>query len=632
MNTLDINEPIVLTDGTYRFVAQAGAVVRLRRDDNGAVVDLHAGEIARMAVGLPPVFDRSPRALEMLPGSNQALVNWWAGHIEEVDSGRHPVLNRALPTYDITKTTQEHRIQAKLRELAAEGRTVSRAGFYRKLADYRAHGAAGLIDGRSLRKNPPLGRLDTRVHDALTDAIARQTKQSTKTRRFLIDTTRSTLVKDHGAAVLALVPSDASMYRYIDTLTRGLYTNGSARTRRSAALRPDRTLAKSCELLPGAQAQIDSTPLDILVWVDGEAVRPILTVMMDVATRSILGFTMRLDAAKAADHGDLLTQAVTPPQNRPDKSAHRKLVQLRNPTITLLTKEQLERAWSMRPVILPRRIMMDNGKDFNSITFRNAARLVGCDVTVAAPHTPTDKAIVERNFKSLATLFLEALPGYVAGYIENRGSNVEREDLYDVEALYELFDDWVVDVWQNRPHDGLRDATNPSVRLSPNEAAAQSARVIAQISLPLTRDEFIELQPAARRKITRTGVSLHSRQYDSPDLHPLRDTRSSDRGGKWDIRYQPYNSQVIWVRGRNNEWIECVCRDSFLLDEPFAEDLLPNVRKREKYAQSQSQLTGSPLQVERIEPRVAVPSDFDDDELAVAVPTLNAFDPNEELL
>lgn len=51
---------------------------------------------------------------------------------------------------------------------------------------------------------------------------------------------------------------------------------------------------------PGEQVQIDPTPLDVLVRLDGGIIdRPELTIMLDVATRSIISAVLRPGTTKS---------------------------------------------------------------------------------------------------------------------------------------------------------------------------------------------------------------------------------------------------------------------------------------------------------------------------------------------
>lgn len=604
MSTLETTNPIQLTDGEYDFVEQSFGLLRLRKVSDGSYLDLHISELARRNVGMiPPVASRTvttvtARTLESLNKADRDITFAWSGHIQEILTGQHPDLDEPRPQYDLETTTQNDRVTTKIAELRAANLPASRTSIMKKIRGFRSKGSAGLIDLRHARRFAPLDNLDPQVKDALCSVIAGQVNKSTGTKSRLIRLTGEELVKRHGTTGPTL-PSTPSMYRYIAALTEGKHTTGSAKTRQSLANRPNRTFAKKTQLLPGMEVQVDSTPMDIMVKSpSGQVVRPILTIQIDVATRSIVAFTIRLVATKGVDHVTLLAQTLTPAQNRPDRSKYRQAVQLANPQKTLLSEEERAALLDRQPFIYPRRIMMDNGRDYISEVFESAARKFGIGVTYSAPHTPTDKGIVERQFHSISTMFTQYLPGYTGRSAEHRGYEVEKDDLIDVYMLNELFDDWVLKEWQNRPHSSLLDRLNPAVKLSPNQMFAAAAEITNTLYLPLTKEDFIELLPSEFRKITTTGIALGNREYDAAELHSLRGTKSanSPQKGKWEVKYDPYNFQSVWVQSTDGRWIECRARNEDALMSPHLGDMSPvEFPDRTAVAMTNAAINGTPL-------------------------------------
>lgn len=76
--------------------------------------------------------------------------------------------------------------------------------------------------------------------------------------------------------------------------------------------------------------------------------------------------------------------------------------------------------------------------------FRRACRALGISVQPARPYTPTDKAIVERTFGSINTLFCQHINGYVGGNVTMRGKDPGADAVFTVAQLQDLFDEWVV--------------------------------------------------------------------------------------------------------------------------------------------------------------------------------------------
>jgi transposase InsO family protein len=607
MPTLNLNDPIELVDGnTYQYTGQSGSVIRLRSMADGQYQDMHIAELSQKAVGLPATFAPATRKFEQLPAKQRAKVMKMADHIQELITGINPSRETSLPEYDLATTTQNQRIDAKIRELKRSGQSSSPATLKRKIAAFREHGASALADQRSFRTDGPLDNLNPDIKDALCYVIEDQKNRSTGTKSRLIRETQVLLRSRFGGEAPEL-PSQASMYRYIDALTIGKHTTGSASTRRSLANRPKGPYSTRTEMLPGLEVQVDSTTMDVFIHTpSGKAVRPILTVLMDRATRLVLAFTFRLTATKAVDHVTLLAQALTPPQNRPDNSAFRHAVQRKNPNVPLMEHGKRKFYEMTRPYVHVRGIVMDNGKDYISDAFIAALQLHGIDVRFSAPRTPTSKPLVERNFGSISTLFTQFLKGYTGRSPEYRGHKVEEEGIMDIYALHELFDDWLLEVWNNRPHGGLRDRMDPQIKLTPAQMFTAASRLTSNLETTLTRDDYIAMLPTVYRNITSTGVVVNRREFDSVELNPLRNTRSNiaRKKGKHEIKLDPYNPFYAWVPNPAGGWIECALRNldadlyphledrDFELDEEDEED---EGDDRATVAATTAALAGAPL-------------------------------------
>lgn len=73
---------------------------------------------------------------------------------------------------------------------------------------------------------------------------------------------------------------------------------------------------------PGEQVQIDSTPIDVMVLLDnGTPARADLTIVVDVATRTIPTAVLRPVGTKAVDASLMLAKMLVPEPMRPGWSA-----------------------------------------------------------------------------------------------------------------------------------------------------------------------------------------------------------------------------------------------------------------------------------------------------------------------
>lgn len=625
MRTLDITAPVQLDTGEHLFIEQHGALVKLRSTATGAYVLLHMAELSQRIVGLEPAAIAEARLMDSLTPKQQTRTLTLADHLREITTGEHPGLALSRPEYDLATTTQEQRVQAKLKELAATEYRMARSTLMAKLAAFKKGGEATLVDGRSLTSMVKAAEDRGLVIDALLGVIAAERGQSTGTAERLIRNTREALQLQYGAEAPSM-PSNRTMYRLIDIYTKGKHTTGSAKTRRSLADRPDRPFAKHVQTLPGAEVQLDSTPLDLLVKVPGDKPqRPTLTLMIDVATRSILAYSFRLVATKSVDHIGLIAQALTPIQNQPDRTRFRQMVQQQNPGYTLLEPAELDRLAHHRPYVYPRTLVIDNGKDFKATSTVRAAEAFGMRVVFSPPRTPTSKSIVERMFHSINTLFLQYFAGYLGRGVEFRGHDIENDpNLLDIYALQELFHDWVLNVWQNRPHESLRDPLHPTVRFSPNQMAAAAAAVVGTIHIPLTREDYLALLPSVPKTLTSTGLRHNNHFYDAPELHQYR-----GRHQKMTLHYDPYNPSAVWVKPPEGGFIECTIRDWNAANNPFFAALQP--QQTEPFADNRAEvayvgatLAGTALHQPQSTPQpIAPPVDFTDDDDVDALAEFN---------
>jgi transposase InsO family protein len=633
MHTLDITAPIEFIDGTkYTLVERDSAFVRLRNIATGSPRDMHMSELARHVVGLQPSLARSPQEMEHLTERNKEKVNELADHIRELLTGEPLPGRQRRPEYDPEVHTQNARVAAKVEELQRMGKPGSRATLMRKISAFRDSGRGALIDGRARRTINPLEQLHPLIKDELIAVIASQKFKSTGPARRIIYQTKVNLLKNYGPDAPAM-PSDRSMYRYISMLSIGKHTTGSAKTRQSVANRPQGVNAQRHESLPGAEVQVDSTKMDILVRKsDGTAVRPTLTVMVDRNTRSILAHTVLFTAAKSEDHVGLLLRALTPSQNRPDNSEWRNDLQRANPQVTLLPPEERALLELQRPFIYPRRIMMDNGKDFIGGSFQAALEKFRIEATLSAPHTPTNKPHVERLIGTINRGFCAYLPGYTGGSVENRGHKVEEEELIDIFALHQLLDDWIIGVYHATPHGGLTHPIYPDQKLTPNQMVHEAAKLTSTIHIPLTRADYIDAQKSYFVRISQTGVQVKNRQYDSPELIPYRDqlsNRVGNKARKWEVKVDTHNPHEAWVRSPDNTWIHCELRNKAAGMHPHLEDtrIKPIDADRSAVATITARVDGVPMHHPAPDPIEAFRTDMtvEDYDLDIA-----PFDPEED--
>jgi putative transposase len=594
---VSVSRPPVLAAGDQvRFGSEVHSVIRL-----AAGTAFLSGEGADLAVPLAELFTapdfavvtaggRAPLPpeglLEGLPAEVTEQARWWERHLAEVVSGLPADAGPGAvprPEYDPAVTSLRQREIAKAAELQAASRHVPLRTLQRLRRSYETDGVWGLVDHRFTRQSSVGGRVDERVVDAVRRAIAEETDRSTGT----VDRLRRRVVQILAAEYdvtdpSPLMPSRATFYRLAARVSAGKHTFGSARTRRSLARRPDGPFGMVASVRPGEWMQIDSTPIDVRVVLDNGMIdRAELTWLIDVATRTIAAAVLR-PSTKAVDAALLLARALTPEPMRPGWAdalrmsrsvlPHRRLVRI---------DERLARA-AARPVIVPETIVCDHGMVYMSQAFRSACRALGISFQPSHKGSPWEKGTVERSLGSVATLFAQHAAGYVGSSVERRGKNAEQEAVWSIIELQDLLDEWIVTVWQNRPHDGLRHPLMPGKALTPNEQYAALVEAAGYVPVPLSAADYIELLPVTWRAVNAYGIKISNRRYDCADLNPYRhqDSGVAARKGLWEVHHDPYDVSRIWVRNHHvRGWITVPWTQLKATAAPFGEAAWDHARR-----------------------------------------------------
>lgn len=519
------------------------------------------------------------------PESAAEQARWWERHILEVLDGLPPDAPAGTvprPEFDPERNSLAQRERAKAAELTAAGHTMTASGIKQRRQRYQRDGLVGLADGRSAKQMPAFGRVAPAVVEAMREAIEETAEASSKTIGFVVWRATEILNAREDAEG---VPSERTLYRLFDRLAAGTHATGSATTRRSVNARPTGPFGEVPACAPGEWMQIDSTPLDVLVRLeDGIAEKVELTAMIDLATRSLAAVVLR-PTTKAADASALLARSITPETMRPGWSEALRMSRSAMPHRRLLAlDERLEHA-AAKPVIAPDTIVCDHGKVFISNNFRASCRYLGISLQPTHKASPFEKGAIEKTLGSVATLFAQFVAGYTGRSVDRRGRGLENGPLWSLPELQSLLEEWTVAVWQNRPHDALRDPDSPKRAFSPNEKYATLLESCGYVPAPLSGEDYIELLPERWQAINAYGIRINHRTYDARELTPMRRQHSgvTEKKGLWEIHYDPYDVSRIWVRDRRSEptrWITVFWKHLHRVGVPFGEMAWDHAREQ----------------------------------------------------
>ncbi|MEV0809859.1 hypothetical protein [Micromonospora sp. NPDC050200] len=336
-----------------------------------------------LEASVPPARLDPLGLLEALRATVIERARQWERHVVEAQTGLPPGAPqgaRPREPYDPARHTLAERDTAKAAELSTAGQPTSAVTVKRMRLRYREQGLWGLVDHRGTRAASPYGRVDDRVVAAVAAVMDAETGESTGTRSRLRRRVEQLLAERHGVGVVPM-PSPATFYRLLAGMDAGRHTFGEATTRRTQANRSERPFTRTVAVRPGELAQIDTSPLDVMALLDdGVPGRVELTVVLDVATRSICAAVLRPQGTKAVDAALLLAKMLGPEPMRPGWAEALSMARSRIPHARMLALDaRLEHA-AARPVIVAETIVTDRGAVFVSETFVRACSRLGITV------------------------------------------------------------------------------------------------------------------------------------------------------------------------------------------------------------------------------------------------------------
>lgn len=493
-------------------------------------------------------------ALELLKHLLEARTGYQSGTDED------PLPGEPKLQYDPSCTSLSKRIVAKAQELGISDRVL-----WKYKSDHDKFGLYGLIDRRAVRL-ADMGPSPI-VTQAIDRVVAKLRDKSNQSLERIVAMVKKEILATEKLPGDFEMPSDSSLRRYLLDREDGRQLMKSAKGRRNAANRPNHAYTRFHATRPGEVVLIDSTPMDAFV-LDPTTLKPVkitLTIAIDLYTRSLVGWRFS-PTDKAIDAALLLADIISPKRSREffGDAASKPFVGIPQSIVARLESDQdeIERLGRLIPIpfLHPESLLIDQGRVYLSQTFLMAAAQLGINVMLARPYTPTDKAHVERMFKTIRESFVLALPGYTGPNVEARGKKPEDDAFYFVHEVDEHFRMWVATYWQVRTHDGLFLPPVPTLELTPNQMLSEGIARAGFMHVLPDKNMYYQLMPVVRRQIHHYGVDVGLLRYDSGALDPFRNTsapypNSGDR--KWPFRQDPRDKSVLFFFDPDTkEWSE----------------------------------------------------------------------------
>jgi putative transposase len=280
--------------------------------------------------------------------------------------------------------------------------------------------------------------------------------------------------------------------------------------------------------------QIDHTPVDIHL-VDELARaplgRPWLTLVFDVCSRCVLGFTLSLDAPSAAGVALAIAHGVLPK----DK---------------WLLERDLPVRWPMHG--LPKMLHLDNGSEFHSKALKRGCEQYGISIDYRPPGKPHFGGHIERMMGTLMKR-IQALPGSTSSNVVERGDYPsEKKASLTLREFERVFAQEVLGIYHNEIHSGL--GKTPLAAWEEGVAMVGADQLFPHDPAALER-HFL---PFHERLVRRQGVRLFNINYFDRKL----DTLLGAPRRRLRIKYDPRDISVVFVEMPGGDYVDASYVDS----------------------------------------------------------------------
>ncbi|KPM50210.1 integrase [Frankia sp. R43] len=515
--------------------------------------------------------------LDSLDGPRRAEVLARLGHVREVLTGyvsgtvTLAAAGEPRAAYEMAVPLMD-RYAAKAAEVGVDVRTVRRW-----VRAVQTAGAAGLVDQRMVRLADPFTGVDERWLAMCRLVLDEHTDASRPTRQLLLERVAARLDAEHGAGSVR-APGRRRARLVLEELSRATHAfTGATAAKRSIANRPTQPYGRLRATRPGEYVLVDTTGLDVfamepltLRWVRVE-----LTVALDLYSRCVTGLRLSPVSTKSVDAAVVLYESLVVDTARGSGGGLLPYAGLPD-TVVVEAEPGL-------PGVAAESIVVDHGKIFLSEHLLSVCQRLGVSVQPARPLTPTDKAPVERFFRTLREGLLAALPGYKGPDVHSRGKDPQGCAYFFVDELETVIRQWIVGIYHRRPHGGLVDPAVPGLDLCPAEMFAHGLVRAGRLRVPARTDLVFDLLPVAWRTIQHYGIEVNGLRYNGPVLGGYRNRLSPFTGrhaGKWPVRYDTDDiSRVYFQDPADQRWHTLVWEHAGGVGMPFSADTLAYARR-----------------------------------------------------
>lgn len=394
------------------------------------------------------------------------------------------------------------------------------------------------VDKRYLHQ--PKVKTDTRILDAMYLYLDAQARRSSMTAQALLRGFKAYCAAELPGVAL---PSDSTIYNYLAKIRKtNSHLGGTARNRASRHNVPPASSVPRLPTRPGELVLFDTTRAN--VWVRdprvGKAHRLDVTLALDLATRCIVGMAVTHTTTQFAI--GLCLADVLRPKTSPLAAEWAAL------------DESFDQPFVGRPdafisfhsaAFHPEGVVVDNGKPYVTDYVTNQMARLGISYEPQRSYNPTDKAQVERVFRTIKDMFESQMPGFTGGSVHERGEAPEGEDLM-TPGDYERRLRQCIDLYNHKDHEGLVLPEDPFARLSPYVMYGILMAKIGAIPDIEYDFDWVRFLPSTLATVESTRLRACRLNFKSPVLKELQADPGVLETRKIRVYYDPFDLRIAW--------------------------------------------------------------------------------------
>lgn len=540
--------------GVRSVIRQVGAHVLITRLDGSRPSEVPAADIARALRGHTAPLDLAhlhdieerltERARARLRTDSDLLHIMLTGRrADQPDSDRPPA------DLDPERVPEAQRRRTLARILAAQARENGKRKGYNVLMEseirrlqrimHRWRHGQNLLDGRY--RKPRMWRTEDAVIDLLLTFMNDHAPRSTKSDIALVRAFTIYCATEQPELVL---PSITTLRRRVKEMRGGwAHLGASAKNRISQLNVPASSGMTRLATRPGELVLFDTTKSN--VWVKdprtGKMLRLDITLAIDLATRCIVGIAITHTTTQFAI-GLCLADVL-----RPKTAALAS--EWASDDDTVLDQPFIGRPAAFVPfysaAFHPEGVVVDNGKQYVSTYVTAQMARLGIHYEPQRSYSPTDKAQVERVFRTIKDMFEALMPGFAGGSVHEKGANPQGEQLMTPAELERRLRQ-CIDLYNHRTHEGLVLPEDPFVRLSPYTMYGILAAKVGAIADIEYEFDWVRFLPSVTVKISPSRVRVRRLNYKSPILRELQGDPVVMSTGKLRVFYDPFDLRITW--------------------------------------------------------------------------------------